>query len=160
MPSKGALTFDTLEDALAPTRHAAVRLLGRREYGASELYNRLCQKGYPKEAVEITMAWLKDKDLQSDERFVEVFVRSKKSRGQGPVRVRAELQQLEIAEELIDRYLSEDDEEWANLARQAWQKKFGNSMKNTREDRAKQQRFLYYRGFSSGQIRAVFAQTE
>jgi regulatory protein len=137
-----------------------MRLLARREFGAAELADRLCQKGYPKETVEIVVKWLKEKDLQNDERFVEVFVRSKKSRGQGPVRLRAELQQLAISEEVINRYLIEDDEEWIALARQVFQKRFGSFKKTRWEERAKQQRFLYYRGFSFEQINAALAQID
>lgn len=147
--------FDTLEEAVTPTRQAAVRLLARREYGAKELRDSLRQKGYPHEAVESVVNALQDKDIQSDERFVEVFVRSKKSRGQGPVRIRAELEQLAVNGDLIDRHLNEEDEEWFLLACQQRKKRFGIDTKLSLEDKARQQRYLLHKGFSYSHIKAA-----
>lgn len=151
-------TFDTLEDAIPPTRQAAMRLLARREYGAWELAERLFQKGYPQEAVDIVIKRLQDKGLQSDERFVEIFVRSRKSRGQGPVRLRVELQQLSVDQTLIERYLESDEQAWVALAQQVCRKRFGTNKEVSPKERARQQRFLQYRGFSFEQIKSALAQ--
>jgi len=156
---KTPLHFDSVEEALGPTRQAAFRSLARREYGANELLERLCLKGFPRQAVEFVIKQLQEKDLQSDERFVEVFVRSRKSRGQGPVRIRADLQQLSISEALITHYLDAENE-WGALAKQVRDKRFGVLTKISREEKARQQRFLYYRGFSMEQINVAFEQTE
>ena len=149
--------FETLDEAVTATRRAAIRLLARREYGAYELTEKLRYRGFAIEAVEQVVAWLQDKDLQSDRRFVEMYIRSRKSRGQGPVRMRAELQQLAINEELVRDHLESDEQEWVDIARQVCQKRFGIRREITAAERAKQQRFLQYRGFSFEQIKSVLA---
>ena len=147
--------FETLDEAVTATRQAAIRLLARREYGAYELIEKLHHRGFPMEAVEQVVAWLQDKDLQSDRRFVEMYIRSRKSRGQGPVRLRAELQQLAINDELVRDHLESDEQEWVDIARQVCQKRFGVRREISAAERAKQQRFLQYRGFSFEQIKSA-----
>ena len=150
--------FDTLEEAISSTRQAAVRLLARREYATSELIAKLGQKGFPSEAIEAVIKYLQEKDLQSDERFAEAFIRSRISRGQGPVRLRVELQQLSIDEALVNRHLDSDESVWVELAQQVCRKRFGASRKMSSAERLRQQRFLQYRGFSFEQIKSALAQ--
>ena len=149
--------FETLDEAVTATRQAAIRFLARREYGAYELTEKLRHRGFPMEAVEQVVAWLQEKDLQSDRRFVEMYIRSRKSRGQGPVRLRAELQQLAINDELVRDHLESDEQEWVDIARQVCQKRFGACGEISAAERAKQQRFLQYRGFSFEQIKTALA---
>ncbi len=152
--------FDSIEEALGPTQQAAMRLLGRREFSAFELSERLCSKGFPPQAVERVVVQLKQRDLQSDERFVEAFVRSRKARGQGPIRIKIDLQKLAVCDELIASYLQSSDDAWVALAQQVRQKRFGDLKTMSREEKARQQRFLYSRGFSMTQINSAFDEIE
>ena len=74
------------------------------------------------------------------------------ARGQGPVRVRAELRRhgLEgpLVEECLDAY-----PDWIVQLRKARQKKFGAQLPGDYADKQRQARFLGYRGFTSAQIR-------
>ncbi len=136
---------------------AAVRLLARREHGTQELKRKLAAKGHDPDAIERVVAKLGAKRLVSDDRFVAVFVHHHAKRGQGPVRIRAELRQQGIPDDSIDRAFLNAGLEWDQLAAQARRRKFTGSPPKTLAERAKQSRFLQYRGFTADQIRTAVA---
>lgn len=138
----------------------AVRLLARREHSVEELRQKLQGRGYPEPAIETVLERLKARKLVSNERFVASFVHHHAQRGQGPVRIRAELRQQRIAADLADAALDAADFDWIAQARATRQRKFGVSPPRTLAERAKQARFLQYRGFSSDQIRAALKSDE
>ena len=133
----------------------AVRLLARREHSVEELRRKLFARGYSEPSVETVLAKLEAKRLVSDDRFVASFIHHHAQRGQGPVRIRAELRQQGIEALAIDVALDAADVDWVAQARQVHRRKFGASALRSAPERAKQARFLQYRGFSSDQIRAV-----
>lgn len=139
---------------------AALRLLARREHGTEELKRKLAAKGHPEDAIERVVAKLSAKHFVSDERFVEGFVDHHARRGQGPVRIRAELRQQGIADEAIDAALAAADVQWNELAAEVRRRKFGQSPPKTLAERAKQARFLQYRGFSADQVRAALSRAK
>ena len=133
----------------------AVRLLARREHSVEELRRKLSARGYSEAAVETVLSKLQAKRLVSDNRFVAGFIHHHAQRGQGPIRIRAELRQQGIAANLVDAALDEADVDWLAQARVVHRRKFGSAPSRSLAERAKQARFLQYRGFSSDQIRAV-----
>ena len=90
--------------------------------------------------------------LQSDERFTEDFIQHRVNLGQGPVRIEQELRQRGIEQSLINMFLKSETFDWLSLAEQARAKKFGQSVPDNYQIKAKQSRFLYSRGFSSDVI--------
>jgi len=134
----------------------AVRLLAGREHSIAELQRKLLRKGHAQEVVEAVVEKLRLKKLVSDERFVSAFIRHHAQRGQGPVRIRGELRQQGIADGMVEEYLQEAGLDWPSLARAVRIRKFGAAMPRAMAERAKQGRFLQYRGFSSDQIRAAW----
>lgn len=134
----------------------AVRLLARREHGVEELRRKLAAKGYPDSVVDFVVTKLSGKRLVSDDRFTASFVHHHAQRGQGPVRIRAELRQQGIAGEAIESALEIAEVDWPAQAAAVRRRKFGESLPRSAPERAKQARFLQYRGFSSDQIRAAF----
>jgi regulatory protein len=133
----------------------AVRLLARREHSVEELRRKLSVRGYSEASIETVLAKLEAKRLVSDDRFITSFIHHHAQRGQGPIRIRAELRQQGIAANLADAALDEADIDWLVQARVVHRRKFGASPPTGLAERAKQARFLQYRGFSSDQIRAV-----
>jgi len=93
--------------------------------------------------------------LLSQERFVESYILARRQRGYGPVRIREELRQRGIGEDTIEQWLGAQDRAWVEDARQVRHKKFGASLPGNFTERAKQARFLQYRGFSTEQIQQV-----
>ncbi|HKU70023.1 MAG TPA: regulatory protein RecX [Burkholderiales bacterium] len=135
---------------------AAVRLLARREHSIEELRRKLLSKGYPPDTIEPVVQKLAGKRLVSDERFTSSFVHHHAKRGQGPVRIRAELRQQGIADPQVEEALRSADIDWVQLAREVRRRKFGATAPRSLGERAKQARFLQYRGFDAEQLHAAF----
>jgi regulatory protein len=135
---------------------AAVRLLARREHSIEELRRKLLIKGYPAETIEPVVQKLAGKRLVSDERFVASFVHHHAKRGQGPLRIRAELRQQGISVSQVEEALRSAEVDWVQLAREVRRRKFGATSPRGLGERAKQARFLQYRGFDAEQLRAAF----
>lgn len=136
---------------------AAVRLLARREHSVEELKRKLRARGHAPAEVAEVVEKLAGKRLVSDERFVANFVHHHARRGQGPVRIRAELRQQGIAEDRIAQELERCELDWHRLAVQVRLRKFGTGRARTPAERAKQARFLQYRGFDADQVRAALS---
>ena len=134
---------------------AALRLLARREYSTEEMRRRLVQAGHPPAAVDAVIERLAAKHSLSDARFAGSLVRQRRGRGQGPKRIRAELKRQGITEELIQAEFANVECDWARLAIQLRVRKFGSEPPVSSAERAKQARFLQYRGFTADQIRAA-----
>jgi len=97
---------------------------------------------------------LRAEKLLDDRRYTENFVAYHAARGQGPVRVRADLRRHGLEGTLVEECLDAFPE-WIVHLRQARQKKFGAELPSTYADRQRQARFLGYRGFTSAQIRTA-----
>lgn len=134
---------------------SAIRYLTRREHSAFELRQKLLKIGFLEEETEATLAKLIELGLQSDARFTESFIRYRQGQGRGPVRIKQELLERGIHEELIRSQLDEQDENWFDIAKHAFEKKFkGKSFQDFKE-KAKAMRFLQYAGFTYDQIRKI-----
>jgi len=136
-------------------RTAALALLAGRDFGRQELAQRLLRRGYPAEMVEAVVDGLVAQRLLSESRFVEQFIRAHASRGHGPVRIRMDLRERGVADADIQDALDSAAEDWAAHARETRRKRFGVSPPGDYHERARQARFLQYRGFSAEQIRAA-----
>jgi regulatory protein len=71
-----------------------------------------------------------------------------------------ELRERGVADTDIDEALATADEDWVVVAREARRKRFGAAGPSDFGERARQGRFLQYRGFSSEQIRAALGPGE
>lgn len=140
----------------ASPREDAIRLLARRDYSRHELEGRLASKGHSAEAIGECLDALAEQGLQSDARFAEAFLRSRLARGQGPLKVRADLGQRGLSREAIDTLLSEAEAagelDWFALAAETLGRRFA-APATTPKERARQERFLAGRGFSFDQVR-------
>jgi len=139
----------------ADVEAVAVGLLARREHSRAELARKLAARGAPREAVEAVLDRLAARRLQSDARYAESLVNSRLGRGQGPVRIRRELAQQGVEASLVDEALDACGEDWAAAAREVRRRKFGAEVPTAWKDKARQMRFLEYRGFTSEHIRAA-----
>ena len=137
-------------------RKKAMDFLARREYGQDELVRKLADKGYKRTVVEDEVARLADEGLQSDMRFAESFVQSRISQGKGPVRIRADLSQRGIREGVVEWAIEAADVDWFELAIAERVKKFGVDVPADFKEKARQMRFLQYRGFEQDHIQSAF----
>ncbi len=76
------------------------------------------------------------------------------------MRIRMELRERGIESTAIDQALDEAEANWVESARAARRRRFGAKPPADFRERAKQARFLQYRGFSSEQIRAALGPGE
>ena len=129
--------------------------LARREYGQTELIRKLADKGFDRDVAANAVAQLTEDGLQSDERFSESFVQSRINQGKGPVRIRIDLGQKGIGDSIVEVALEEADPDWRALAREQRIKKFGPVLPTDFKEKARQMRFLQYRGFEQGHIQAA-----
>jgi regulatory protein len=144
-----------MSDEVIEARKKAMDLLARREHGRAELERKLSAAGFDSELVTDALQQLADEGLQSDRRFVESFVQSRINQGKGPLRIQADLGQRGISARLVADVLEDAGEDWHALAREARSKKFGQSQPAEFRDKARQMRFLQYRGFEPDQVRAA-----
>jgi regulatory protein len=141
-------------------RTAALALLAGRDFARKELARRLLRRGYPAAIVATVVDGLAAQRLLSETRFVEQFIRQHAGRGHGPVRIRVELRERGVADTDIEDGLEAAAEDWAGIARETRRKRFGLSPPGDYRERARQARFLQYRGFSAEQVRAALGPGE
>ena len=139
-------------------RLQAMNWLARREYSLAELRARLAEREYPPDVVEATVAELAADGLVSDERFAEALVAVRVRKGQGPARIRTELQRRGVSRDLIRLHVDDAGQEWHELACEVRRKKFGAMMPVDFKEKARQMRFLEYRGFTSEHIRTALGE--
>ncbi|MDJ0748592.1 MAG: regulatory protein RecX [Woeseiaceae bacterium] len=136
-------------------RKKAMDFLARREYGFEELTRKLADKGYQRTLVENELVRLGDEGLQSDTRFAETFVQSRINQGKGPVRIRADLGQRGVRDGIVEEALENAAVDWFELAQRERVKKFGAERPADFKEKARQMRFLQYRGFEQDHIQAA-----
>ena len=138
----------------------AMKLLASREHSRLQLFRKLIDKGFDSEQVDSVLSLLAQQNLQSDERFTEDFIHSRINRGQGPIRIQAELRERGISDELSNEYLDFSDASWFELVAEVRRKRFDDALPEEYSVRAKQARFLQQRGFTSEQICRVLGQND
>lgn len=133
----------------AAVRRAAMDYLARREHSRRELMDKLTRK-FPAAAdlAEEVVDRLHEEGLQSDTRLAEAFVRARSGRGQGPVKIRAELRHKGVDDHVIDMALEASGVDWFDLIEQVARKRFGDTRPADARERSKRSRFLQQRGFS------------
>ena len=87
-------------------------------------------------------------------RFAHNYVSYHVARGQGPVRIRVELEALGLVADLIDAALA-GEQDWGALAREQRIRRFGPGAPASAAEQLRQARFLQSRGFSVDHIRAA-----
>ncbi len=140
---------------LAKTYQSAMNMLARREHSVFELTRKLQQKDFPSELIQEVIERLVAENLLSDERYAEAYVRMRSARGYGLQRIRMEMQERGVASELISDAIEQCEVDWNALALEVRNKKFGEQPPEEYKLRAKQMKFLQYRGFSHAQINAA-----
>lgn len=132
-------------------------LLARREHARAELLRKLADR-FPESdegLIHSALDQLEEDNLLSDERFTEACLRSRMSKGYGPLYIEQYLRERRVASALISAYLDAVDEQhWAALIEEVVIKKLGGASLPVQGSKAWQslQRYLRSRGFTSPQI--------
>ena len=151
-------------------RWLAFYYLSRREYGKAELKQKLIDKEQDPEKIDALLDEFEEKGYQSDYRTTLMLIRENIRKGRGHGRIRQEFYRKKMAmpsniDELIDMANAESEEfsefiedsaenlvdgvDWLKLAVTARTKKYGDDIPTDQKDKAKQLRFLQYRGFNT-----------
>ena len=138
-------------DTPVAVRRAAMDLLAQREHGRVELARKLRRRGAPPELIDSALDRLSEEGLLDESRYLESFIAARARAGYGPLRIREELAQRGLPREAIEQALGECGVDWVEQLRELWQRRFGVRPQDQKE-RARQGRFLAYRGFSMEQI--------
>ena len=144
-------------DTLVAVRRTAMDLLARREHGRVELTRKLRQRGAPPEMIDTALDRLTEEGLLSESRYLESFVSYRARSGYGPLRIREELSQRGLQRPDIELALRESGIDWQGQLEDTWRRKFSGHLPIDARERAKQGRFLGYRGYSMEMIGRLFS---
>jgi regulatory protein len=139
----------------AACKHTALDLLARRDHSRLELTRKLTAREFPAGMIAAVLDRLEEAGVLVEARFTESFIRSHAAKGQGPARIRAELAQRGVPAAAADELLRNAAVDWPAATRAARQKRFGSEPPRDYPERARQARFLQYRGFDSAHVRAA-----
>lgn len=144
-------------DTLVAVRRTAMDLLARREHGRVELTRKLRQRGALPEMIDTALDRLTEEGLLSESRYLESFVSYRARSGYGPLRIREELSQRGLQRSDIELALRESGMNWQEQLEDTWRRKFAGHLPIDARERAKQGRFLSYRGYSMEMISRLFS---
>ncbi len=136
-------------------KQVAVKLLARREHSASEISRKLQQRDFSPDEIAEALIELQQGDWQSDERYAEAYIRSRRLKGFGPVRIAMELGERGVDENIVTRCLHSNDEIWMQTLHEEYQKKYKGREPDDYQEKTRRMRFLQYRGFSPEKIRGL-----
>jgi regulatory protein len=128
-------------------RHQALRLLAGREHSQVELERKLLARGYAAADLTGVLDALAKTGLLSDVRMAEAYVAGRLRKGFGPLRLRQELRERGLDNDLIDPCLDLSPSDWLEQMARVAAKKFGPGQATERKELARRARFLEYRGF-------------
>lgn len=136
-------------------------LLARREHSRLELSQKLTRKfsaADVQEQIQEEVAKLHREGLQCDLRLAEAFIRARTSKGQGPMKIRAELKGKGVSDDDVAAAFDECNPDWFFLAQQVAEKKFGPGFCELQDlkEKARVARFLGQRGFSYDHIASLY----
>lgn len=140
------------EDAKPQIQGLALSLLARREHSRTELKRKLARRGFEESSIEAVLDQLVAQGWLSDARYVEIQLRKRAQAGYGPMRIREELLQQGIPKSEVEQALKNAACDWFELLQQVWQAKFSGQLPATDSERARQMRFLTYRGFAVSEV--------
>lgn len=140
-------------------RSYAFAVLTRKEYAKAELIEKLALYADDRDEVLALVDELSRENYQSDQRVAEMMLSSQKRKGKGPNQIKMKLKNKKIDTALIADELKETD--WIQQAYALKVKKYGLEVAKEPKLKAKQIRFLMYRGFEMDAIiKAINRKTE
>lgn len=147
-------------------RWLAFYYLSRREHSAEELRQKLIDKEQDPVKIDELLVEFAEKGYQSDYRTALMLIREGIRKRYGRVRIKNDFYKRKVAmpsniDELIDMAMDDNEEfadvlsdndlvegvDWLRLAVEARVKKYGEDIPNEQKEKARQLRFLQYRGF-------------
>lgn len=131
-------------------RERALGYLTRREYARAELHRKLQPYAAENDDIDALLDEFQRRGWLSEERYVDQMVHARRGKV-GSRKLAHELRSRGVDEALVNRAVVELRADEEATARALWRKKFG-TLPQTREEWARQARYLQGRGFGSALI--------
>jgi len=146
-----------LRSDLEKARASALASLVMREHSVKELQDKLTRKEYKPDSIEIVIEeCLKDNYL-NDQRFAEIYWRSRARKGFGPNKILMELKQKGIDSYMAHDASIQDELDFEDVVKAVYEKKFKGKEIKDFKDKLKRQNYLYQRGFGMDLIKVVIS---
>jgi regulatory protein len=145
---------------LADLKRMALSWLSRRDYSEAQLSQRLARQGGAMADIAKVICWCKAEGYLSQQRFIEMLLRSRVNKGYGLNYIVQECRQQHISREQVLACAATMHIDWFALAQQQYQKKYAQTTVTEYKDTLKRMAYLQRRGFSSEQIKFAINQTE
>lgn len=147
----------TLRTDLEKARASALASLVMREHSVKELQDKLTRKEYEQDSIEIVIEeCLKDNYL-NDQRFAEIFWRSRARKGFGPKKILMELKLKGIDAHMAHDTSIQDELDFEDVVKFIYEKKYKGKEIADFKDKLKRQNYLYQRGFDMDLIKVVIS---
>ncbi|MFT4929542.1 MAG: regulatory protein [Phenylobacterium sp.] len=140
-----------MSDEFNKLRATALAWLGRQEYHLAKFRQKLKDKEASEEDIERIVSEFTECDWLSEQRYCEYFVRSRITKGQGKIRIRADGQQKRLDKDCLHQALDEAEVDWFEQALATYERKYGDKPIADAKEKAKRMRFMQYRGFNMDQ---------
>ena len=138
----------------------AVCLLSRKDHSNNEMRRALHHLSDDGTEVEAVIARLHDSNYIDDQRMAENMVSRLLRKQYGPLRIRLELRQKGIEQDVADAALNDCNADWFQVASDCRCKKFGNDRPADPKEKLRQIRFLQSRGFTMDMINEAMTSQE
>lgn len=141
-------------------KQAVIRLLARREHSKKELYTKLQGRCENKGLLTTVIDECEMADYQSDDRFIEMIIRTRSDQGYGLNKINQELRQKGISDQQKNSILATMNIDWFEVAAICFDRKYGHKYSSERKVKDKCFRSMSARGFMIDQIYYAVAQYE
>lgn len=130
----------------------AVTLLAKRDYASGEIKRCLKRYSSDEDSINSVMDRLISHHYLDDSRLIEKEIKKQLAKRHGPSRIKQDLRQKGLELLAIEQALEDLDVDWFELAEELRIKKFGDELPTDPKEKAKQIRYLQYRGHTMGII--------
>ena len=130
----------------------AITLLAKRDYASGEIKRCLKRYSSDEDSINSVMDRLISHHYLDDSRLIEKEIKKQLAKRHGPTRIKQELRQKGLELLAIEQALEDLDVDWFELAEELRIKKFGDELPTDPKEKAKQIRYLQYRGHIMGII--------
>ncbi|PAV07095.1 hypothetical protein CBG25_05240 [Arsenophonus sp. ENCA] len=100
---------------------------------------------------------LSDNHYLNDTQLINILIDKHIKKLHGPTRIKQEIRQKGFPQELIEQKIEASGIDWYSMAKEARIKKFSDTPPTEQKEKAKQIRYLQYKGFSMDMIFEAFS---
>ncbi len=135
----------------------AITLLAKKDYSSGSLRRLLSKLTEKEEYVDCVVRRLSDNHYLNDTQLINNLIDKHIKKRHGPTRIKQEIRQKGFPQELIEQKIEESGIDWYSMAKEARIKKFSDTPPAEQKEKAKQIRYLQYKGFSMDMIFEAFS---